>query len=164
MRAIGLCASLLALGCAAPGGSSPQEPAPRAAPHAEEHGAGTQSLNAFAGGSQEVGDRDGGTFGVDYEYRLAPRWGVGGFAETIAGLERSFAVGAQAYWHAVDELVLVAGPGLERSHEDWSGILRVGGFYEFSLGDGWVLSPAIFYDFTEHDDILIYGLNLGYIW
>jgi hypothetical protein len=124
----------------------------------------THAVNAFVGGSAEIGDRDGHTFGVDYEYRFAPRWGVGGFLEAVTGLDRTLATGAQLYWHAVADLVLVAGPGLERSHEEWGGLLRTGGFYEFSLGNGFVLSPALFYDFTEHDNFFLYGLNLGYVW
>ena len=132
--------------------------------HSEEHRAGTQAVNFFFGSSTEVGNQDGLTFGLDYEYRLAHEWGVGGFAEAITGLDRSFATGIQAYWHPVGELVLVAGPGAERLHDEWGAIARVGMFYEFPLGRSWVLSPAVFYDFTEHENLLIYGVNLGYVW
>ena len=73
-------------------------------------------------------------------------------------------MGAQGYWHAIHELVLVVGPGAERHHDEWKALLRLGAFYEFPLGGGWVLSPAIFYDFTEGDDLWLYGVNVGYIW
>jgi hypothetical protein len=131
---------------------------------AEGHGKGTQALNGFFGGSAEIGDLDGLTFGLDYEYRLSHKWGVGGFVEAVSGLGRSFAFGAQAYWHVVGELVLVAGPGLERHGDSWEPIARVGAFHEFPLGGGWVLSPGVFYDLTPGEDLLIYGINLGYIW
>ncbi len=168
-KACGLLASLLLVGCAAsPMRMLPSVPVSVVAPseedHSEEHGAGTQAVNFFFGGSNEVGDQDGITYGLDYEYRLAPEWGVGGFAEAITGLDRSFATGIQAYWHPIGELVLVAGPGVERLHDEWGAIARVGVFYEFSLGGHWVLSPALFYDFTEHENLLIYGVNLGYVW
>ena len=164
-----LCASLLLAGCVASGTLPPPPAAVYHAPpveesYPEEHGGGTQVVNLFVGSSSEVGDLDGFTFGLDYEYRLTHEWGVGGFAEAVTGLDRSSSVGVQAYWHAVRELVLVAGPGVERYGSEWGAIARVGAFYEFSLRDGWVLSPAIFYDFSEHENLLIYGLNLGYVW
>ena len=94
--------------------------------HAEHHGAGTQTANFFVGGSDEAGEFGGATFGLDYEYRLAPKWGVGGFAEVVTGIDRSFATGLQAYWHVYGELVLVGGVGAERHHDEWAAIGRVG--------------------------------------
>jgi len=183
----GLLSSISALGCAASGDAEAthlagvaayQDGQPRteqaAGSHgqAEEghdgghegHGKGSQAFNFFAGGSRETGDRDGWTFGVDYEYRLSDPLGIGGFAEFVSGLDRSFATGLQLYWHAVGDLVLVAGPGLERHHDEWRPLARLGGFYEFSLGGGWVLSPAFFYDIAEGENFWIYGLNLGFLW
>lgn len=132
--------------------------------HGEEHGAGTQALNLFLGGSSEFGDSDGETFGLDYEYRLSPKWGVGGFAEVVSGLDRSFSFGAQLYWHPVGELVLVAGPGFEQRENRWEPIARFGSFYEFPIGDGWVISPAVFYDVTTEEGLFIYGFNFGKVW
>jgi len=160
----------IATSCAAPAGSRPWPVIPglpiaeeeHAPEHAEGHGAGAQAVNFFLGGSSDIGDADGLTVGVDYEYRLSRLWGIGGFAEGVGGLNRSFSVGAQAYWHGAGNLILVAGPGLERRHDEWEPIARVGGFYEFPLEDGWILSPGIFYDFTPNEDLLIYGINLGY--
>ena len=132
--------------------------------HSEEHGAGTQTINLFFGGSGEVGDLDGFTFGVDYGYRIGPRWGVAAFAETVTGLDRSFAAGVGAFWHPIGEWGLFAGPGLERNHDEWGALGRVGTYYEFFLDDGWVLTPAVYYDFSEHTDLLIYGAYIGYAW
>lgn len=166
---------LFGLSCATPS-HSPSQPAPEPAPllgpgepnaeepHSEGHGAGSQGLSVFIGSTTEFLDSEGLTVGLDYEYRLSHKWGVGGFAEGISGLDRSFAVGAQGYWHVAGELVLVAGPGAERRHEEWEPIVRVGGFYEFPLGAGWMIAPAIFYDITPEQDIFIYGVNLDYIW
>ena len=58
----------------------------------------------------------------------------------------------------------IRGPGVERSHDEWGAIVRLGAFYEIPLGDGLMISPAVFYDFTEHDDLVIYGVNVGYLW
>jgi hypothetical protein len=175
-----LITTLLCHGCVAPGELRPRHPSTRSASPATarggesqheseaepERGAGTQALNFFTGGSGEVGDLDGVTFGLDYEYRVTPRIGAGGFAEVVTGLERSFATGLQFSWHAVAELVLVAGPGFERRHGDqWRPIGRFGAFYEIPLSeDGWVLSPAVFYDVTESEDLWLYGANIGYVW
>lgn len=160
-------ASALLLGCA----SSALPPAGSAAPaqhgeehHGEGHGAGAQSVSVFVGGSEEIRDRDGFTLGLEYEYRLAPRLGVGAFLERVSGINRSLAAGGQLYWHAVAGLVLAAGPGVDRSHDEWNAIWRLEALYEIPLEDGVFLAPAIAYDFTEHEDILVYGLAVGYSW
>jgi len=183
VAAWGLLSSIAALGCATSGDARatavPRVAAYQDGPvqvehgdagHGEDnvghegHGKGSQAFNVFAGGSGEIGDKDGWTFGVDYEYRLSEPLGIGAFAELVTGLDRSFATGVQLYWHAIGDLVLVAGPGLERHHDEWLPLARLGGFYEFPLGGGWVLSPALFYDIVEGDDFWIFGLNLGFLW
>ena len=131
--------------------------------HEAEHGRGTQAINLFAGAVVDVNNRGGTTVGIDYEYRLSHKWGVGGFAESVTRVDRSFAAGALLYWHAVGKLVLVGGLGQEHHGGHWEGILRVGGFYEFPMESGWVISPAVFYDFSEATDLLILGVNFGYI-
>lgn len=163
-----LVVSFLAVGCVVPG----EEPlpsvwtqdAPEEESHSGEHGVGTQAVNVFVGGSSDLGDLDGFTLGVDYAYRVAPAWGVGGFLEAVTGLDRSYAAGVLAYWHAIGELNLVVGPGVERHDGEWGGLVRVGVVYEFPLDDGWVLSPALFYDILEDDNLLVYGVNVGYAW
>jgi hypothetical protein len=163
---LALAIALLA-GCA-----STTSPPPISAPsaqdaehaHTDGHGAGRQSAIVFVGGSEEIGDRDGFTLGLEYEVRLSPGLGVGVFAEGVSGLNRSMALGGQLYWHAVAGLVLTAGPGVDRSHDEWGAMWRLGVLYEFPLGDGVFLAPALAYDFTEHDDIVVYGLSVGYSW
>ena len=178
LRVIPLTALLLA-GCAASGKQPPPEPmAPpvRSAPIAEdrsesdgasdssEHSERPHAVNFFVGGSSEIGDLDGITFGVDYGYRLTSRWSVGAFAEAISGLDRSFATGLQGYYRVTEEFILMAGPGMEQSGEGWGPFARFGTAYEFRLADQWTLAPAIFYDFTERENVLVYGLNLGFLW
>ena len=166
---------VITVGCAAPHAIDPSQAvlaipaseAPLESDDAEgdaERGRGSQAVTGFLGGSGEVGDLEGWTFGVDYAYHLSSTWAVGGFAEAVSGLDRSFAAGLQAVWLPIWDVVLVAGPGLERHHDEWRPIVRVGGAYEFPLGDGWVLAPGVYYDFTDGNDLLIYGLNLAYIW
>lgn len=132
---------------------------------------GEQTLNVFVGGNTEfsrarsfTAAREGFALGLDYEYRVAPRWGLGGFADGLAGTDRSFVTGFQAYWHVVSDLILIAGPGVERHHDEWAPIVRVGAAYEFELESGYLLSPCLFYDFTQHENVLVYGLNFGTVW
>ena len=136
---------------------------PDGAEHAE-HGPGTQTFNVFLGGIDEVRGEAGLAFGVDYEYRLRRKWGIGGFAEGVTGAKRSFVGGLQAYWHAVGDLVLVSGVGMERREHEWEPILRVGGLYELAMVEGFVLSPSLFYDFTPDHGVLVGGLSIGKSW
>ncbi len=133
-----------------------------------ERGAGTQAVNLFLGGSREDGERNGFTFGLDYEYRVLDDVGIGGFSEATTGLHRAFATGGQVYWHAWRELVLTGGVGAElKDHHTgegatWDPILRIGASYEIPLSDdGWVISPAVSYDFTQEENLLLFGANLG---
>jgi hypothetical protein len=165
-RSLLVLAATLLLACATtaapplPRGTPPQHTEAEA--HGQAHGAGAQSVSVFVGGSEEVRDRDGFTLGLEYEYRLAPRVGVGAFVERVSGINRSLVFGGQLYWHAVADLVLTAGPGLDRSHDEWNAVWRLGALYEFPLEEGIFLAPAIAYDFTEHEDIIVYGLSVGF--
>jgi hypothetical protein len=138
--------------------------------HREEHEAheghkkGTQVATLFLGGSGEVGNSDGFALGAEYAYHVNDRWAYGAFADGVSGLDRSFAAGLQAYWHATHALVLVAGPGLELHHDEWRPIARLGATYEFPMGKGWALAPAVFYDITEGENLWIYGLNISSAW
>jgi len=165
-----LAAVLVLASCAAPSRVAPEplrvddvRTAAHASDHGVEHGRGTQAVNLFTGAVVDHVRGEGATIGIDYEYRLSHKWGVGGFAEGVTGVDRSFAAGGQLYWHAVRDLILVAGLGGERHHGHWERILRIGGFYEFPLESGWVISPAVFYDFSEATDVVLIGLNVGYI-
>ena len=128
------------------------------------HGAGSHTVAGFFGGSDEPGDFEGFTFGLDYGYRIGDRWGLGVFAEGVTGIDRSFATGLYGFVNPVGELVLIAGPGVERNQESWGVIGRVGAAWEFPLDDHWTASPGVYYDFSEHTNLLIYGVSLGYSW
>jgi hypothetical protein len=114
----------------------------------------------FVGGAFR---RGGGSaaIGVDYEYILSERWGVGGFADFNIGSNTAVVVGAAGYWHALKELVLLFGPGVEFEHGESEPLVRVGGFYEFSVGKNWI-SPAVYLDFIkDNEPDVVIGLNFG---
>lgn len=146
--------ALLSVGCAV------QEH--HAAGH-ERHGPGTQTANLFVGGSSEPGDLEGLTAGVDWEYRIAPRIGVGVFIESVTGQDRSLALGAQATIHATEHVLFFGGLGLERNHHEWGAIGRIGAGYEFPIENDLILTPTIAYDFSEHDDLIVYGVSIGMV-
>ncbi|MEM9379768.1 MAG: hypothetical protein AAGB93_07430 [Planctomycetota bacterium] len=193
MRALGsvlpaLAAAALTAACSAPARPGParlaalQESAEHAAEHASEGahgssrgggeghsgighgGAGTEALSLFLGGTDELGSLSGFAIGLSYAYWLTDEFGVGAFMEGVTGDGRSLATGFQGYWHAVSELVLVLGAGVERRDGDLDPIVRVGGFYEFEVAESWALAPGIFYDFNEKEGVLVYGLELAYVW
>ncbi len=124
-------------------------------------------LNGFTGIAQEDTETEGFALGVDYEYRFSELFGVGAFTEVIAGEGRAIIVGADLVWHAAEPLALFVGYGEERKDKEWQGVMRLGGLYEFPVGDGWTLSPTVAYDFSlKHpdEDVLVLGLSLGYAW
>lgn len=156
-------ATLLLLGgaaCAGPGEARRQAPPTqeRAAP---ERGRGEQVASLFIGGVVDADERDGYTLGAEYEYRLSESLGVGGFAESVAEIERTFAAGALLYGHPLGDWVLLTGPGYQRSEGEWSSILRVGVGYEFEVSEDLRLTPELCYDFSEGEDVLVFGFNLG---
>ena len=150
--------------CAVPGAG---RSAPRAAarppeePSGEASVRGEQTLNLYLGGALQADEREGYTFGGEYEYRLNEAFGVGAFAESVAKVERVFASGALLYWHPVGDWVLLTGPGYERAEGEWSPILRVGAAYEIELGGGLFLTPELSFDFSEGEDLWVFGFNLG---
>jgi hypothetical protein len=99
--------------------------------------------------------------GADYEYGLTEMFGVGGFADLVLGADRSLAIGAQAYLHLEENFALIAGPGVERVHDQWGAIFRVGASYEIELDTGYTLAPTVFYDFTEYENVVQLGVNVG---
>ena len=72
------------------------------------------AVSVFLGGATNEADHYGFAFGVDYEYRFNPTWGVAGFGEWATGDLRAFVGGALAVFHPTEPLALVAGPGFER--------------------------------------------------
>jgi hypothetical protein len=105
-------------------------------------------------------DRGGGgfTLGGQYEYRLKADWGVGGFADVTFGSDVAIVIGAAGYWHPIDRLTLLAGPGVDLEADDI--FVRVGGSYDFTVKD-YVIGPALYIDLGAKGTPILLGLSIS---
>ena len=126
-------------------------------------------LALFLGGGQEE-KRDGRendkgfAAGLEYEYRFAEKWGVGGVFETLGGdtirevsLVLPFSFHPGAGWR------LFAGPGYEFTETKDKALFRLGVGYEFHLRGNWNLAPELIADNIEGGaTIWLAGIAIGY--
>jgi hypothetical protein len=105
-----------------------------------------------------------GTFtGFEYEYRFSDLFGLGAFLDgTFDGFDLA-AVGVVANFHPAGGWKVLTGLGVERKIGGQSkALFRVGGAYEFHVGNGTV-SPIVVYDFLEDSKDVVYaGVALGF--
>ena len=110
-------------------------------------------------------DGETATFiGYEYEFRIGQRFGVGAFVDTtFSGFDLS-AYGAVANFHPGGHWKVLTGLGVERKiGGDKDKLLaRVGGAYEFKLGNG-TIAPLLVYDFLEDaKDVAYVGVAIGF--
>ena len=120
-------------------------------------------INLFMGYTGERGNAGGQTVGVDYLYRFDEHWGVGVFLDFAAGGLETGVLGAGLDYHPIEPVFLFVGPGVESVEGEHQGLLRVGGGYEFEVGERMALGPAAYIDFLENGEFAwVVGLILGY--
>lgn len=124
----------------------------------EKHaGAGVES----EGGSVTVEDQRAFTVGLDYEYRLNRRWGVGALIDWAGKDFRSWVFGVPLVLHPKGGWKLLLAPGVEDSEEEDSEFLiRAGVMYDFEVG-GYSIAPALNVDLVDGEEVLVYGVNIG---
>jgi hypothetical protein len=117
---------------------------------------------ASEGGAVIVEDETAFTLGLDYEYRLSRRWGVGALAEWAGKDARFWVVGIPAaVLHPKGGLKLYLVPGFEKSNEhDAEFLVRLGAMYDFEVGR-FTIAPAFNVDFVDDEEVLVYGVNIG---
>jgi hypothetical protein len=113
------------------------------------------------------------SWGMDLEYWLNQRWGVGLHndieVETFEVLsdddeyiERIYPLvfTLDVLWRPWKGLVLLAGPGIELEQNRNLQVFRFGAEYEVELFQGWDLSPNFFYD-ARSDAFGTWSVGLG---
>jgi len=127
--------------------------------HHEEH----YHLSVFSGYTVDYANRNGYKIGVEYEYRLSDRFGIGGtFDYTGADFQvYAFSIGATAYPFNFP-LVFGAGVGAKSVDSKWKNFTRTLMVYDFHLNK-LSIGPMVMYDFFPAEkDIMTYGLTVGF--
>ena len=110
-------------------------------------------------------DGENGTYtGFEYEYRFSDLLGAGAFVDqTFDGFELA-ALGAVVNFHPAGGWKVLTGLGVERKigGDKDKLLFRVGGAYEFHVGNG-TISPTVAYDFIEDGkDVAYAGVAIGF--
>jgi len=120
------------------------------------------------------------TVGGDYQFRLSPRWAVGGFGEVIFADRAEYLAGVPVYFYATKSFWLRAGPGVEfiqsgEEHHEHSSfvsasegptstkaefLFRFGFGYNFEVG-GLTIAPTLDVDLVRNNRALVWGLAIG---
>ena len=137
-----------------------------------EHGSHHFHKNHFAlflGSTQpdEHGERTDAAFtvGIDYERRLNRRIGVGFLADMVTGGNREALVGLPLFLHFGKRAKFQLAPGwheVAESH-DAGLVWRTGFIWDFEVGKN-TISPSIYYDITEHENLFVVGVGIGKGW
>jgi len=130
---------------------APAEPPSEARPH---------TLHALIGATAERRD-DGVALGAVYEYRKKGPMGLGAFGDVTLADHSSTVIGGAGYYHPVDHLTIMAGPGVEFHRGDSHVLVRVGAYYDFDF-QPFSLAPMMFLDFGLGDPALLIGLGFGF--
>ncbi len=126
--------------------------------HLEDH----YHLSMFAGYSMDLNGKTGPKLGIEYEYRVNERMGVGGtFDFTGNDFEIfSFSVAADFYLFKFP-LILGAGIGAKNQGSKWKPFVRGIATYDFHIGE-FSLGPMIMYDIYFDNKIIISpGVTFG---
>lgn len=169
-RPAAVCALLFGLwltaGAPAVAGAKPEEAAVESqaanhsASHHEEHGFHRHHLALILGGSQK-GGKEGATYGLEYEYRLSRRFGLGVFWEQTEGDIEAETLGIPLSIHATRNFKVLVAAGVERQlFKDDETVLRLGLDYSFHAGR-FTVAPSAAVDFVNDNEILFLGLALG---
>ncbi|MEL6950399.1 MAG: hypothetical protein AAGM16_09850 [Pseudomonadota bacterium] len=120
-------------------------------------------VSLLLGATELVDEGDVGfTYGIDYEYALDERLGLGFVIERAEGDVGATSLFAVADIHLSRHLVLQVGPGFEWGEAEDVGAFRVGGYYEWEL-DEMTFATTLSYDIADgEDDSVVIGFLIGF--
>ena len=86
-------------------------------------------------------------------------WGVGACADLTFGNSTAFVLGGAGYWHPIEDLTLLAGPGVDFDNDDV--FARVGGSSEFKVKQ-LSMGPAVYVDLGAKGTPIMAGLLFSF--
>lgn len=143
-----------------------------------EHGRSVHLALLLGGSEVQDEGRDGATVGLDLEYELTHRIGVGAVIEHAGGDVDATTALAVIDWHLFPGFVFQFGPGVEyererdvelghghdmlvRTRTRTSLVGRAGFFYEMEVGHDWSIAPSLNLDVTSRHETLVWGIAIG---
>ena len=111
------------------------------------------------------------SIGLDYFYRIAPKWEVGTMIELELGdylifeknlsREKAMVIAVLGAYKITERINLFGGGGIELEKHHNLVVLRMGTEYLFKFNNDWVLAPGFFYNFKEGYDTWSIALAFG---
>ena len=118
-------------------------------------------LAVFIGATHAEGE-DEPTVGVDYEYRLTQKIGVGALVDHAGGDLDSTIIAAALFIRPHEGWLLLAAAGNENTDHGDEFIARAGIGYEFGFHGGWSLTPQLNFDYVDDEETKeVFGVNIG---
>ena len=111
------------------------------------------------------------SIGLDYFYRVAPKWEIGTMIDLELGdylifekdleREKAMVVALIGTYKITKHFNLFAGGGIELERNHHLVVIRLGTEYAFYLNKGWLIAPGFFYDIKEGYDSWSLALAFG---
>lgn len=119
------------------------------------------ALGLFVGITREHSENLS-TLGIEYAYRINPRWSVGGVVERADRETDSTLLIAFVHYWAWKGLYFGGGLGKKDPGKERENTFRASIGYEFEFGNGWMLNSQFNLDYIEHHDREeVYGVAFG---
>ena len=114
----------------------------------------------FLGLTSEEHHDDEETIGLDYEYRLGDRFGLGGLVDYAGGELDTTVAAISVTAHPTEALYLLVAPSYEFHGGDSEFLVRAGAGYHFRAG-GVSIGPMVAIDFVDGEEITVFGITIG---
>lgn len=105
------------------------------------------------------------TWGIEYEYKFTPKWGVGFVYEETPDGHKGDGVDvkvASLFYHPSKYVRLGAGFGKEKikgAHPHTENLYRLSASYDFHVGD-FGIAPTIAVDFIDDKEAVVFGVAI----